>query len=92
MRTAGFKRLLEELPKRAQSLAQGAYELFRTNSAHPSLGHHELKNTKKGRHRSGSCVVSVSFQYRALYIPDGNDNVWYWIGTHEDYNNFVGLK
>lgn len=24
------------------------------------------------------------------YVIDGDTNVWYWIGSHEDYNDFIG--
>ncbi len=56
----------------------------------PVLGNHSLKDTKKGRHRKGSRAVSVTLKYRAIYVVEGRTNVWYWIGSHEDYNNFVG--
>ena len=30
-------------------------------------------------------------QYRAIYATDEDGvNVWYWIGTHADYDVFVG--
>ena len=80
------------LPKRVQELAEAAYELFVENPAHPSLQHHELKDTKRGRHKKGSCVVHISYRWCAIYVPEGEVNLWYWIGIHEDYNNFVGLK
>lgn len=34
--------------------------------------------------------VSITMQYRAIYVVDGDTNVWYWIGSHSDYNNFIG--
>ena len=30
--------------------------------------------------------------YRAIYFVEGDTNVRYWIGSHSDYNNFVGRK
>ena len=39
-----------------------------------------------------SSSVSITMQYRAIYTVDGTDNVWYWIGTHADYDVFIGKK
>ena len=71
-------------------MAKAAFGQFKKDQDHPSLARHQLKDKKKGRHRRGSFAVSVTRRYRAIYVEDGNDNVWYWIGSHEDYNNFVG--
>jgi len=54
------------------------------------LRNHSIGDNQQGRHRKGTRAVSVTFRYRALYIVDGDTNVWYWIGTHEDYNDFIG--
>jgi hypothetical protein len=82
--------MLAMLPERIKEAAEEAYRQFLTDPNHVSLAHHALKDTKKGRHRNGSWAVHVTRRYCAIYIPDGNENVWYWIGSHEDYNNFVG--
>lgn len=31
-------------------------------------------------------------QYRAVYYKDGDTNVWYWIGTHAQYDKLVGKR
>src|SRR5262245_57705190 len=90
VRTREFRRMLAALPPRIKEAAALAYEQFRRDSTHPSTAHHELEDRRKGRHRRGSWAVHVTRRYCAIYVPDGNDNVWYWIGSHEDYNNFVG--
>ena len=33
--------------------------------------------------------VRIGDHYRALARRDGDLVVWFWIGTHEGYNNFV---
>ncbi len=38
--------------------------------------------------RHGACVVRVGDHYRAVGLKQGNDVVWFWIGTHEEYNKF----
>jgi hypothetical protein len=82
--------MLAMLPERIQEAAEEAYRQFLADPDHHSLAHHALKDTKKGRHQNGSWAVHVTRRYCAIYLPDGNENVWYWIGSHEDYNSFVG--
>jgi hypothetical protein len=26
----------------------------------------------------------------SIYVVDGGTNVWYWVGSHSDYDKFVG--
>ena len=82
--------MLAKLPDRIQEAADDAYRFFLQNPNHSALGNHALADTKKGRHRKGSRAVAVTARYRAIYVTEGPTNVWYWIGSHEDYNNFVG--
>ncbi len=92
VRTVKFKELFGKLPESVKKLARAAYRLFRKNPSHPSLHLHDLKDNKKGQHRDSSKAVSVSAQYRAIFVVEGDTNVWYWIGTHNDYNTFTGRK
>lgn len=84
--------MLALLPPNIQRLADAAFEQFRRDPHHPSLRLHALEDNDRGRHRNGSFSVSVTMKYRAVYVVDGNTNVWYWIGTHNDYENFIGKK
>lgn len=91
-RTHEFKAMFERLPATIQRIAAAAFRTFLDDPDHPALRRHALSDTKKGRHRSGSFSVSVTMQYRAIYTVDGDTNVWYWIGSHNDYDNFTGGK
>jgi hypothetical protein len=31
-------------------------------------------------------------QYRAIYAVADGKNVWYWVGTHAEYDIFTGGK
>lgn len=92
VRTREYKKLLAGLPLHIQQLAEGAFQLFEAHPQHPSLRHHALTSTGRGRHRAQSFSVSISNRYRAIYVVDGGTNVWYWVGSHEDYNTFTGKK
>lgn len=79
--TPRFWHCYRRLPVEAQRLADSCYSLLREDSRHPSL---HLK--KVGRFRS----VRVGLHYRALGIEDGSDLVWFWIGTHAEYDRLLG--
>lgn len=89
--TRQFRAQLADLPAEILDLTKKACRLFHENPAHRSLRHHELRETKKGQHHSGSYSVSINMQYRAIYLQSEDGvNVWYWIGSHADYDVFVG--
>jgi hypothetical protein len=81
-----------KLPTGIQRLAKEAFKKFEANPLDPALENHELDDINRGRHKLGSRAVSITQRYRAIYVIDGDTNVWYWIGSHEDYNNFTGRK
>jgi len=76
-----FWACFEKLPANAQDLAREKYELLKQNPYHPAL---HLKRI--GRFWS----VRSGLSYRALgvEVPDGI--VWFWIGTHAEYDRLVG--
>jgi len=47
---------------------------------HPGL------NFKPWKNRADVWSVRVGGHYRALCTKDGDDWIWFWIGTHEEYN------
>ncbi len=91
-RSREFKSLFDRLPERIQRLAVAAFQEFRKNPDHPALRRHRLNVSHKGQHRAGSFSVSITKKYRAIYVEADGDNLWYWIGTHNDYENFTGVK
>lgn len=86
--------MYRSLPIEVREMADAAYVVFQTNPFAKPLRNHPLADTKQGRHRAGSRSVSIGLRYRAIYVPDDvqHENVFYWIGSHEAYNNFAGLK
>ncbi len=90
VRTKEYKAQLARLPERIRRLADAAFREFLKDPSSPGLALHDLQDHKRGQHRSGSKAVSVTLRYRAIYVEDGGDNVWYWIGSHSDYNVFTG--
>jgi hypothetical protein len=92
VRTGEFKKLYGLLPKNIQELGEAAFKQFLKDPSHPSLRHHPLDDKKVGSHRPGSWSVSISRRYRVLYVVEGGCNVWYWAGSHAQYDRFTGKK
>ena len=74
-----FWKCYEQLPQHIQKLADKNFALLKANPQHPSLG---LK--KKGQ----VYTVEVGRSYRAIARERNGEFYWFWIGTHEAYNNF----
>jgi hypothetical protein len=80
------------LPAQHQQAATAAFGSFLQNPQHPALRSHALKPTRSGQHWPGSISVSISRGYRAIYAVRNGVNIWYWIGSHADYDTFTGRK
>jgi len=72
-----FWDLYESLPVSIQQLADKQYRLLKTNPRHSSL---RLK--KVGKYWS----VRVGAHYRAVAVEIEEGLLWFWIGTHADYD------
>lgn len=88
-RTKGFNKLFEALPNNIKSLAKSKYDnFFLDDPFHDLLRGKEVLDQSNG---TKSWSISINREYRALAIKTVNDGrvsfVWYWIGSHEDYNN-----
>jgi hypothetical protein len=77
--TPDFWRTYRELSSDIQERAQRAYQLWQSNPAHPSL---HFKKVGKNL-----WSVRVTSGYRALALKKGDDYYWFWIGSHDDYDN-----
>ncbi len=81
--TSRFRKAYEHLPERIQHQAKEAYSLFKKNHRHPSLRY------KKVHPKKPIYSVRISQSYRALGIQDGNEMIWFWIGSHEEYERMI---
>jgi len=75
-----FWQAYDKLPEPVRALADKNYALLKTNPKHPSL---QFK--KIGRFWS----VRVGLRYRALAVQVDGDLVWFWIGSHADYDAMI---
>ncbi|MDZ7718883.1 MAG: hypothetical protein U5K72_08715 [Balneolaceae bacterium] len=61
-------------------MAKQNFELLKANPRHPSLHFKKVGNFWSAR---------VGINYRALAVEDGNDFIWVWIGTHDEYERMI---
>ena len=78
--TREFRRLYNDLPQKVKELADKSFRLLKQNPTHPSL-----RFKKIGKVWS----IRVGAVYRALALKDEDGFIWFWIGTHEEYNNII---
>jgi hypothetical protein len=76
----GFWETYQRLPEPVRALADKNYALLKQNPQHPSL---HFK--KVGRFWS----VRVGSRYRALAVEIEGGLLWFWIGSHADYDGLL---
>ena len=81
--TSRFRKAYDRLPKRIQRQANEAYTLFEKDHRHPSLRYKKVHPNKQ------IYSVRISQSYRALGILEGDEMIWFWIGSHEDYERMI---
>ncbi|MDX1945396.1 MAG: hypothetical protein SFU86_08305 [Pirellulaceae bacterium] len=75
-----FWQLYRKLPENIRALADKTYELLQGNPAHPSL---HFKKVGQGKQLWS---VRIGDHYRALGLDKPEGVVWFWIGTHAEYD------
>lgn len=75
-----FWDLYEKLPINVRSLADKNYALLKEDPKHPSL---HFKSVGK------FWSVRVGIRYRALAIEIDDGFLWFWIGSHSQYDKLT---
>jgi hypothetical protein len=63
--------------------AREAHRQWMENPSHPSL------QFKKVHDRYNVYSARVDLNWRALCTKDGDEFIWFWIGTHADYDRIL---
>jgi hypothetical protein len=71
------------LPEDIQEQARRAYRLFRADPTHPGL------RFKKVEQSENVYSVRIGLGYRALGTLEGSTVLWFWIGSHADYDRLT---
>jgi hypothetical protein len=76
-----FKPLYDALPASVQDLADKNFELLKRDPKHPSLHFKRLKGNLWS--------VRIGRTHRALAVEKRDGFVWYWIGSHAEYDRLT---
>ena len=69
-----------ELPPNVQRRIPQKFQLLRQNSRHPSLRFKKVGDL---------WAIRVSRGYRALARQEEGDFIWFWVGTHSEYERRI---
>jgi len=78
-----FWRYYEQLPIEVQELADKNYALLKSDASHPSLHFKKVGRTRQ------LWSVRVGEHYPALGLDKPEGIVWFWIGTHAEYDRLI---
>ena len=81
--TERFRKTFDELPKNVREQATNAYKLFQENPYHSSLRFKQIHPTRP------IFSVRVGLGYRALGLRENVSIIWFWIGSHSDYDKLL---
>lgn len=78
-----FLQAYRRLPQDVREQARKAYRLFRDNPQHPSLQF-------KSIHPSQPIYSArINRSYRTVGLRINGEIVWFWIGSHADYDKLI---
>ena len=81
--TEKFWKAFEQLPRRIQEQAREAYDLWQTDPYHPNLQFKIINKQKQ------VYSVRIGIGWRALGVRDDNTIIWFWIGSHSEYDRLI---
>jgi len=81
--TKRFRKLCGNLPEQIRKQTRQAYKQFKSDPYYPGLHFKRI-------HSSRSIYsVRITKDYRAVGVQQDNDIIWFWIGSHSDYDKLL---
>lgn len=81
--TKQFWKAFDLLPSEIKDKAKEAYALWKEDPFHETL------QFKRVHTRKPIYSVRIGKQYRALGVKENETIVWFWIGSHSDYDKLL---
>lgn len=78
-----FRKAFEALPEEIRLRAREAYARWHENPLHPSLQYKKVHATQP------IYSVRIALGWRAVGLLQGDEMVWFWIGSHADYDTLL---
>ena len=73
----------EQLPENIKEAARKAYQLWKQDPYHPSLRFKQVHSTLP------IYSVRIGKDWRAVGIKEEDVIIWFWIGSHSNYDNLL---
>lgn len=83
--TTQFRRAFARLPEQVQEQTREAYRRFRQDPGHPSL------RFKKVHSELPIYSARIGKSYRAVGQLEGDTVIWFWVGSHAEYDKLLSL-
>lgn len=80
-----FEASFEKLPERIKKVARKNYKIWKNNPKHPGL------EFKRIHTKLSIYSIRVGYGWRAMGSVKKNIIVWFWIGSHSDYDKLIKL-
>lgn len=81
--TNKFWKCYNDLPVEIKEKARETYQQFQKDPYHPGLHFKRIHSNRP------IFSVRISKDYRAVGIIQNNEIIWFWIGTHSDYDKLI---
>lgn len=81
--TPKFWKAYYKLPPQIQEAAQKAYQIWQNDPYNSSLQFKQIHSIKP------IYSVRIGLEWRAVGIKEGNTIIWFWIGSHADYDKII---
>ena len=81
--TKRFREAYTVLPEHIKQLTLKNYKIWLTDSSYPSLHYKQVHNIKP------IYSARVGIAYRVLGIQQDESMIWFWIGSHSDYDKLL---
>jgi len=81
--TDRFWRCYRELPEEIKAEAKEAYKKFKRNPYYPGLRYKRIHSTRP------IFSLRIRKNYRAVGIQQDKEIIWFWIGSHADYEKLL---
>ena len=81
--TDDFRACFRKLPKRIKLQARKNYQIWKSDHEHPGL------QFKRVGEKSAVYSIRIGIGWRALGLKQADAIVWFWIGSHAEYNRLL---
>lgn len=81
--TEPFRKCFAQLPDHVQAQTRQAYQRFKENPEHPGLRFKRVHSTRP------IYSLRISLDYRVLGVLDRDEIIWFWVGSHADYESLL---